>query len=329
MQALGIRYKPMTGYTNTCMSDMEVARRVLGVCLYSSLAILGLSKLVQRYKSGSNTTASQERLRGDARRRAFQEQRRNMLQRAQELASNRSLTQPADATSTAQPLSFQSIRKQLTETSVNAIESLINACTLAESVGPHNTVTSDGAQASFMSRADSFGRWIMTLHLGWYCVNGRYPSLLFRLGGLSTQASESRLVHAPKSVKILGVLLLTQSTGVAMKTILKWLVKLYIHRKQQFISNNISTSTRTTSSAATVAANPQPRFPERINALRSETHLCGICQRVRQNSACPQACGHVFCWHCLQEWVMTNQEACPLCRKPCRPQTIVPLYNYA
>lgn len=57
-------------------------------------------------------------------------------------------------------------------------------------------------------------------------------------------------------------------------------------------------------------------------------HQCGICLNERVHPAAPTACGHVFCWNCVQHWVSNVQAECPLCRAKTRPQDIIPLYNY-
>jgi len=55
---------------------------------------------------------------------------------------------------------------------------------------------------------------------------------------------------------------------------------------------------------------------------------CSICFHDRTHPACPKACGHVFCWSCIQRWLITVRMECPFCRTPTRPQDIVPLYHY-
>ena len=57
-------------------------------------------------------------------------------------------------------------------------------------------------------------------------------------------------------------------------------------------------------------------------------HQCGICLNERVHPAAPTACGHVFCWNCVQHWVSNVRAECPLCRAETRPQDIIPLYNY-
>jgi hypothetical protein len=69
---------------------------------------------------------------------------------------------------------------------------------------------------------------------------------------------------------------------------------------------------------------------------------CGICRMPCSTSsplAAPINCGHVFCWDCLMQWLCpeptssttswsspSRRSECPLCRSPCTPQQVVPLY---
>jgi peroxin-10 len=57
-----------------------------------------------------------------------------------------------------------------------------------------------------------------------------------------------------------------------------------------------------------------------------------ICRQPRRRPGCPP-CGHVFCWTCLQRWLLHQTEggkgpSCPYCRAPCRPQDVLALHRY-
>ncbi|KAA6367963.1 MAG: putative E3 ubiquitin-protein ligase RMA1H1, partial [Streblomastix strix] len=38
------------------------------------------------------------------------------------------------------------------------------------------------------------------------------------------------------------------------------------------------------------------------------------------------ACGHLFCWPCLHEWLQTRS-ACPFCNASCNRDTVTPIYG--
>ena len=53
---------------------------------------------------------------------------------------------------------------------------------------------------------------------------------------------------------------------------------------------------------------------------------CSLCWDSRKDTSCTP-CGHLFCWHCILQWLQTKHE-CPLCRESVQPSRIVPLFNY-
>lgn len=55
---------------------------------------------------------------------------------------------------------------------------------------------------------------------------------------------------------------------------------------------------------------------------------CSIC--MKKQCDFPPAllpCGHVFCWSCVQHWCTHVRSECPFCRKPCKPQQIICLWQ--
>lgn len=54
---------------------------------------------------------------------------------------------------------------------------------------------------------------------------------------------------------------------------------------------------------------------------------CILCLEPRSNSSLTP-CGHIFCWHCLLEWLEERDE-CPLCRESLKKSQVILLQNYA
>ena len=58
-------------------------------------------------------------------------------------------------------------------------------------------------------------------------------------------------------------------------------------------------------------------------------HRCMLClENCRDISYTP--CGHLFCWGCIHEALARDgeQQGCPACREPIKPQRVVRLMNY-
>ncbi|XP_039274869.1 peroxisome biogenesis factor 10-like [Nilaparvata lugens] len=76
-------------------------------------------------------------------------------------------------------------------------------------------------------------------------------------------------------------------------------------------------------SADELRARTQPTHSKVVRPLRDS---CPLCLEERHSSSVTP-CGHLFCWHCLIEWLHTEQR-CPVCREPVQPCRVVPLHNY-
>lgn len=68
------------------------------------------------------------------------------------------------------------------------------------------------------------------------------------------------------------------------------------------------------------------RAPQR-NIEVSHRKKCPLCLDVRSN-ATSTICGHIFCWSCIHECVLSTSE-CPICRESLSPSRLIPLMNYS
>ncbi|KAH8347506.1 hypothetical protein KR059_011971 [Drosophila kikkawai] len=59
----------------------------------------------------------------------------------------------------------------------------------------------------------------------------------------------------------------------------------------------------------------------------SDAPQCILCLEPRSHSSLTP-CGHIFCWHCLLEWLEERDE-CPLCRESLKKSQVILLQNYS
>jgi len=55
---------------------------------------------------------------------------------------------------------------------------------------------------------------------------------------------------------------------------------------------------------------------------------CNICLDTAKD-AVVSMCGHLFCWPCLHQWLMTrpNRKLCPVCKAAVDKDKVIPLYG--
>lgn len=58
----------------------------------------------------------------------------------------------------------------------------------------------------------------------------------------------------------------------------------------------------------------------------SSSKTCILCLDIRKN-ATALACGHIFCWPCILDW-LGQREDCPVCRQITKPSHCIFLANY-
>ncbi|KAF4681207.1 hypothetical protein FOZ60_012456 [Perkinsus olseni] len=84
---------------------------------------------------------------------------------------------------------------------------------------------------------------------------------------------------------------------------------------------------------------PNEEWEESLDAggefdLQYDRLTCLICYSEMQSPAA-LVCGHMFCWRCATEWLeersssLEGSRGCPLCRRACKPQQVVPVFHFA
>nr|XP_045605778.1 peroxisome biogenesis factor 10-like [Procambarus clarkii] len=138
------------------------------------------------------------------------------------------------------------------------------------------------------------------LHLATFYFSGAFYHLSKRITGIKYVLVREWYgdSSASKSFQILGMVLLTH-------TLLTTVYAAYTHLFLKLPTENT-----------------QPSAKCYIESKKQ----CALCLDERKYSSVTP-CGHLFCWHCIQECLQTSQQ-CPLCRHPATPSQVVPLLNY-
>ena len=119
-----------------------------------------------------------------------------------------------------------------------------------------------------------------------------------------------------------------------------------ITNEEDLVNNNhineeTATTTATATTESTVARNINNDISNNYN--NTAVTLCGICHEIRSKPATSRSCGHVFCWDCIQRWIIEtknkdsgrnndddNKCYCPTCRVIIEGGSsgIIPLFDY-
>lgn len=277
-----------------------------------------------------NNNSNTAGLRGSSRREAFQNRRRAMIERSQQQQQQGHAT--TSSRTAAEPNPSRRERgadswtlAQLRQEATRGWQRLLEYFMTFHTGGPH-----DLPAHQFVS---STCWWCLRLYAAYYCLqthdhdshNRPRRSLPtpghFVLGHevvTSDKAphQESRLVNQPQSHHLVALLILSHSLGVGLQKVTAWCLGWIVEKNSATRRGGVIANTAEQPNATTTATTITPT-----------SGICAICQQPRKHPACPVACGHVFCWTCLQKWIAFRPE-CPVCRKASRPQDIVALYNY-
>lgn len=291
----------------------------------------------------NHTIEDQEALRGTNRMEMHRRLRRQMRERAQSQIQSSNITQPNPSqtarTEPSNPLSqrlatliknFINVRSKKYSAVLQLITLsciLTKSCltqslqhSLDQSEGPHSL---ENQEAAFESRL-SLVAWILRLHMAHYCVTGTYPTVIHRLLRLNHAADGSTDINfRPETSRVVALLIGVQAAA----SMARYLINFSADAVAEILeSRRLQLSMRGTTQ--TLEQSVFKNISLRSDMKSHSCSTCGICRLERKYAAASIHCGHVFCWNCLYQWMSTVQEACPLCRRPCRTRDVLFLHNY-
>lgn len=262
-----------------------------------------------------------EKLKGQDRRKAFEESRKRMLEARGSKQSNvlipntleiKTLDRP-ELTSRIQNLIWKVMQKMamVDRSHPVAFESHVTHTDPTNRERPFNVASSSNLTNVF--------EWILRLHMALYYVSGKYPNLIHRISGLQVKKLSTNfdMVSQRPECKVIGLMIFTQLGAKIVKAFTKVLIKKYFQRSMR-LQQSIQSIEKI------VPCSNSLEMP----SYSSKALNCGICMHTRKYPAAPIGCGHVFCWKCLQHFISTMRPECPLCRCSTSPQEIILLQNY-
>lgn len=191
---------------------------------------------------------------------------------------------------------------------------------LDQSEGPHSLENQQEAADSRLSLVT----WMLRLHMAHYCVTGTYPTIIHRMLDLHHALDGStEMSFRPETNRIVALLVGVQAAASMSRYI--------IHFSADAVAEILESKRFKLSMRVLTPSLEQSVFKKSSIQFDSKSHsksTCAICRLERKHAAASIHCGHLFCWNCLYQWISTVQEACPLCRCPCRTQDILFLHNY-
>ncbi|XP_034489477.1 E3 ubiquitin-protein ligase RNF185 [Drosophila innubila] len=94
-------------------------------------------------------------------------------------------------------------------------------------------------------------------------------------------------------------------------------------------SGNVADLNETGASGATPSSTPNEPSNDKDKEQNDESlYECNICLDTAKD-AVVSMCGHLFCWPCLHQWLLTrpNRKLCPVCKAAVDKDKVIPLYG--
>lgn len=288
---------------------------------------------------GSMNAVQREQLRGEDRRRIYEEMRQRMLRgstgtnndddgRVQAISARNGNVYNQEAVTDESPITRIALKILRGMSTAFKMKSPI-----PHELGVNNTVGNEGDGQNISPQIDrlvGLFKWLMRINVALFYANGKYPSILHRLCGLQIGRGDMKNINIAAqrpAYNAIGVMIIGQGIVKLAQAIVEVSVDAWYSRMQ---SRSVrSVSSKIEAMVPSYETSSKNEHLMAINTSLNATATCGICMNERKHSAASKGCGHVFCWHCIQHWIATVRHECPFCRAPTRPQDVVLLYNYA
>ncbi|XP_055624874.1 peroxisome assembly protein 10-A [Toxorhynchites rutilus septentrionalis] len=148
--------------------------------------------------------------------------------------------------------------------------------------------------------------YVRGFHTSLFYINGGKYHISKQLTGINYVLIRNWLKenHSIYGFRILGVVTLLQ-------LVLSLVVKFVEHRKRAKVQ----------SSGKRVATQGSPS-----EDCTTSSRKCALCMEPAVNVSATQ-CGHLFCWHCILNW-LDERQICPICREAIKKSRVIRLQNF-
>uniref|UniRef100_A0A182QUP1 RING-type E3 ubiquitin transferase n=1 Tax=Anopheles farauti TaxID=69004 RepID=A0A182QUP1_9DIPT len=155
--------------------------------------------------------------------------------------------------------------------------------------------------------------YIRGFHTSLFYINGGKYHISKRITGINYVLIRNWLKedHSIYGYKVLGYVTLTQ----LILALAAHYRQYRMEAKQKSAVPARSTISRPRSSSGSVRATGTP------------THNCALCMDTTQDISVTQ-CGHLFCWHCILNW-LDKRQVCPICREAVKKTRVIRLQNFS
>lgn len=191
------------------------------------------------------------------------------------------------------------------------------------------------------SKQYSFKRLLnmaLNLHLVVFYFSGAYYDIIKRIFGLryavghKVDGNEAKFrKSSSNSYKLLGYILLLQSTSRGIPIVIRYLKSLTSYDGKHSANKRHITYDDEQKNNGILKGIPDESQvvhidladESRLKFIPEASRTCVLCLNAMMDPSCAP-CGHLFCWNCIINWCKERAE-CPLCRRACQGQQVLSL----